>query len=67
MRILKLLEAFGLPTSCDYSADELLEVTLSDKKRSGNGVNLIVPRAIGHCDIVKTPYEDVKTILEKGL
>ena len=66
-RILKLLEDFGLPTSCDYPAEELLEVTLSDKKRSGNGVNLIVPRAIGRCDIVKTPYEEVKSILETGL
>ena len=66
-KILKLLQDFGLPTDCDYPVDALLEVTLSDKKRIGNGVNLIVPRGIGHCDIVKTSYEDVKTILKTGL
>lgn len=66
-RIVNLLEAFGLPVWCGYSHEELLKVTLSDKKRSGNCVNLIVPREIGRCDVVKTPYETVKTILEAGL
>ena len=48
-------------------AEALLEVALSDKKRSADGVNLIGPRQIGCCEIVKTPYEALKTILETGL
>ena len=66
-RIVKLIEAFGLCASCDFPAEALLEVALSDKKRSGSSVNLIVPRQIGCCEIVKTPYEALKTILETGL
>ena len=42
-RIVALLEQFGLPTRTDYSADDLFSYTLSDKKRSGGTVNLIIP------------------------
>lgn len=66
-RILALLEKFNLPIQCSYTADELFQYTLSDKKRSGNYVNLIVPESIGNCEIVKTPYEDLKSILRAGL
>lgn len=66
-RILALLEQFGLPTKTQYTPEQLLPHLLSDKKRSGSTVNLIVPRAIGDCAIVPTPVEDLKTILKAGL
>ncbi|MDD5864691.1 MAG: 3-dehydroquinate synthase [Firmicutes bacterium] len=66
-RILSLLEKFGLPTKTDYTVDDLYAYTLSDKKRTGGTVNLIVPRAIGSCDIVPTPVESLKSILQAGL
>lgn len=66
-RIVSLLEAFDLPTNCDYTPEELLDITLSDKKRSGNQINLIIPRRIGCCDVEKVSYDDVKTILKTGL
>ena len=66
-RILSVLEAFGLPTRTDYTVEDLYTYTLSDKKRSGGIVNLIIPRTIGHCDIVPTPVEELKTFIEAGL
>ena len=66
-RIIGCLKQFGLPTSANYSADALAECALSDKKRSGGTVNLIIPRTIGSCDIVPTPVENLKSILEEGL
>ena len=66
-RILALLEKFGLPTRTDYSADDLFTYTLSDKKRSGGTVNLIIPRAIGDCDIVPTKVESLKSFIQAGL
>ena len=66
-RILALLEKFGLPTRTDYSTDELFTYTLSDKKRSGGMVNLIIPRAIGDCDIVPTKVESLKSFIQAGL
>lgn len=66
-RIVALLEKFGLPTRTDYSADDLFAYTLSDKKRSGGTVNLIIPRAIGDCAIVPTPVESLKSFIQAGL
>ena len=66
-RIVALLEKFGLPTRTDYSADDLFSYTLSDKKRSGGTVNLIIPRAIGDCAIVPTKVESLKSFIQAGL
>ena len=66
-RILACLDKFGLPTTTDYPVDDIYSYTLSDKKRSGGTVNLIIPRKIGLCDIVPTPVENLKTFIEEGM
>ena len=66
-RIQAILHKFGLPSSTDYSAEELYAYTLSDKKRTGGTVNLIIPKAIGSCDIVPTPVDSLKSFIEAGL
>lgn len=66
-RILSILKQFSLPTNTDYSAKDLFEYTLSDKKRSGGTINLIIPRSIGQCDIVPTPVETLLSFIEAGL
>ncbi len=66
-RIIALLDRFGLPTATGYSAEDLYRYTLSDKKRSGNLVNLIIPNAIGDCAIVPTQVELLKPFIEAGL
>lgn len=66
-RILNLLTAFGLPTTTGYSADDLYRYTLSDKKRSGGTISLILPRCIGNCEIVPTPVERLKSFIQAGL
>ena len=58
---------FGLPARTDYTAEELFVYTLSDKKRSGGSVNLIIPERIGFCRIAPTPVEQVKSMIEAGL
>lgn len=66
-RITALLEAFGLPTTTEFSAKALAQAAFSDKKRAGDTVNLVIPKTIGHCDIVPTPVENMKAFIEKGL
>ena len=66
-RILRLLHQFGLPVTTDYPVEEIYAYTLSDKKRSGGRVNLIIPKAIGCCEIVPTPVENLKSLIEEGL
>ena len=66
-RIIAILQQFGLPASTSYSADTLFACALSDKKRSGAAVNLIIPNTIGDCSIVPTPVEKLKSFIQAGL
>lgn len=66
-RILGLLQAFGLPTETTYSAEDLSSYTLSDKKRTGGTISLIIPETIGVCHIIPTPIEQLKSFIEEGL
>ena len=65
-RIIALLKQFSLPTDSAYSIQELLECSFSDKKRSGDTLDLIIPEAIGRCSIVPTPLKDLKSVIEAG-
>jgi len=67
VKIQSILQQFGLPSNTHFTADYLFNATLSDKKRSGDTVKLIIPRKIGLCDIVPTPVENLKSFIEAGL
>lgn len=62
-----LLQQFSLPFSTKYSADALFSAALSDKKRSGNTVNLILPVCIGSCRISPTPIMELEEFIKDGL
>ena len=65
--IIAILEQFGLPTATEFSSDVLFCAALTDKKRSGSTVNLIVPEQIGRCNIRPTPVDEMKAFIEAGL
>ena len=67
LSIYNLVRDFGLPTNTVAPVECLLDSMLSDKKRSGDLINLIIPRSIGNCDILPTHVEHLKTLIEKGL
>ena len=46
-RICALLEKYHLPTTCEYSTKDLCQMILRDKKRTGNTIHVVMPRAIG--------------------
>ena len=66
-RIVSILAQFHLPTTTALSSDELYRSALSDKKRAGGSVNLIVPKAIGDCAIYPLAVENMKSFIEAGL
>ena len=66
-RIISLMQQFGLPTTTEYSAEALTLAALSDKKRSGSTVNLIIPKGIGDCQITPTPAKTLQAFIEEGL
>jgi len=65
--ILNILTAFGLPIDTDTNSQTLYQCALSDKKRSGSSVNLIIPECIGCCRIQKTPIDQLLSFIEAGL
>ena len=66
-RIMWLLEKFGLPIFTHHTAAQLCEAALSDKKRSGDTVNLILPQAIGNCIISPTQVSELESFIQAGL
>ena len=65
--IVNILQKFDLPVNCDYSAEALCSSALSDKKRDGGVVNLIIPHKIGFCAIHPTVIEEIQSFIEAGL
>ena len=65
-RILSLLTLFGFETECRYTVGEMLPVMLSDKKRAGGSVTLVVPHRVGECALVKVPVGALEEYLTKG-
>ena len=66
-RILEILKAFGLPTGTADDPGILADIALSDKKRSGGTLDLIVPEAIGRCRILPVPVEDTPDWVRAGM
>ena len=66
-RLVNVLKKFQLPTTTNFTAEQLSASALSDKKRSGSTVNLIVPKSIGECMILPTPVEALESLIEEGL
>ncbi len=65
--IVSTLAALGLPTECKNDIDALMPLMLSDKKRRGSKVNIIVPREIGRCEIAPMTEAELKEFVSKGL
>ena len=65
--IINTIEKFGLPVTTQKNAKTLYTYALSDKKRTGSTVNLIIPRAIGDCGIYPTHTDDIEAFIQAGL
>ena len=65
--IIRVLKQFGFDVYTSFTVHQLHESSLSDKKRSGNTVNLIIPKEIGNCLIYPVAVDQLKSIIEAGL
>jgi len=67
----ELLEAAlireDLPVRTEYTAEALLAAMLSDKKRRGGVLDLIVPTAPGVCEVRPVPVDELPAFLTAGL
>ena len=65
--LLKMLRLYNLPESTDYSASDLTNICLSDKKRDGEKLTMIFPVEIGKCVLKKISVSDLQTVIQQGL
>jgi len=66
-RLARCVAANGLSTHCPYPADSLAEAALSDKKRQGGQITLVLPEKIGKCRLKKIPVSELKGCFERAL
>lgn len=62
-----LLQAYGLPTESPFPADRLAEGMLSDKKRAGDKLRLVLPTAIGNCVLQEFSVGDLPRLLRDAV
>lgn len=65
--VASVLNLFGLPTATTFTEQSLYDAMLSDKKRFGGTVNLIVPEGIGMCILRPTDVTELKSFIKAGL
>ena len=66
-RIIHTLQRAGLPTECPYSAAQMAEIAVLDKKAAGSGITVILPVKIGECVMQKMPLADLEALFADGL
>ena len=66
-QIIDVLGRFGLPDRFENSMDDLYQAMLSDKKRQGSSINLIIPEEIGRCVIRKCTMDEMKVFFSRGV
>lgn len=65
--LIKLLQKYDLPTATEYSAEQLFSHALSDKKRDGSSITLVIPKTSGACVLKKVSTDALLPFIEKGL
>ena len=65
-RICGCLEKLGLPVSTEYSPEALAEAALSDKKRTGDSITIVVPKEIGVCTLMEIPVSELLFVIGTG-
>lgn len=66
-RLDAVLESYGLPTTCAFSAEELYRAAMADKKRRNQTLHIITVPTLGNGTIVTIPVEELSIYLRKGL
>ena len=65
-RLTEVLQLQGLPVSTEYTAKELAQAALSDKKRRGQRLTLVVPEEIGRCVLKGIDFKELEEIIRAG-
>lgn len=65
-RIEAALQNSGLPVHCPFDAEALARAVVQDKKRTADGIVLVIPERIGRCVLRTTPLDALAGFLAGG-
>lgn len=66
-RILQTIKRSNLPICCKYSAKEMAEIAMLDKKAAASDITVILPEKIGCCRMEKMPLSELEALFADGL
>ena len=66
-RICDCLVKNDLPISTEYGAEALAAAAARDKKRAGDDITIVVPCAIGRCELKKIPVAELLGVIQAGV
>ncbi len=66
-RVAACLEKNCLPVRTGFEPQALALAALSDKKRAGDSITIVVPKAIGRCELKKIPVSELLPVIQAGL
>ncbi|MGI6721184.1 MAG: 3-dehydroquinate synthase [Anaerovoracaceae bacterium] len=67
MPIRNVLLKYNYPIDCGFSAGQLTEAALRDKKRKGDTMNLVIPLKIGECALMEIPVSALGEFISAGM
>lgn len=62
-----MLKSYHLPTECPFGAEALARVALSDKKRKGSSITLVLPERVGSSRLHTVPADTLTDFFAGGL
>ena len=65
--LINALKNNNLPYTTEFSADDIFNKVINDKKRNGDFINIIVVKEIGNAEIVKTDLKTINNLLDTGV
>ena len=65
--IIKAVKLYGLCDLCPYSAMDIYGISLSDKKRSGEYMTLVLPKRTGECILKKIHINEIGAFFDSAI
>lgn len=65
-RIEAVVAAHGLPTDTNLAHDLIVQFAAHDKKRHGNGLNVIIPTRIGEVEVKRLSLDEFRELVTLG-
>ncbi|MGI6238834.1 MAG: 3-dehydroquinate synthase [Christensenellales bacterium] len=65
-RLIAAIREMGHAVSCEYAPDDIFRAALSDKKRAGGEITLVILRELGECALHKASLDEARSFVEMG-